>query len=110
MRSVLSHQAADAAVNIAPTLKDKVDIIQNAIDLGRMIGIEQPRVAILSTGNEIKQYADDVADKYDVPLVKLTGGQRIDLLGIKKDDLPKVWADLGMPSGYAYTKALRTVR
>jgi nitrite reductase (NADH) large subunit len=51
-----------------------------------------------------------VAKKYKVPMVKYTGGQRIDLLGVKKDDLPKVWADLGMPSGYAYTKALRTVK
>ena len=52
----------------------------------------------------------DVADKYAVPLVKLTGGQRIDLLGIRKEDLPKVWADLGMPSGYAYGKSFRTVK
>jgi nitrite reductase (NADH) large subunit len=51
-----------------------------------------------------------VAKKYDVPMVKITGGQRIDLLGIKKDDLPKVWADLGMPSGHAYTKAFRTCK
>ncbi|HXD86824.1 MAG TPA: NAD(P)/FAD-dependent oxidoreductase [Urbifossiella sp.] len=51
-----------------------------------------------------------VAKKYDVAMVKVTGGQRIDLLGIKKDDLPKVWADLGMPSGYAYTKAFRTCK
>jgi len=43
-------------------------------------------------------------------MVKFTGGQRIDLLGIKKEDLPGVWADLGMPSGHAYTKALRTVK
>ena len=52
----------------------------------------------------------EVAKKYDVPMVKITGGQRIDLLGIKKDDLPDVWRDLGMPSGYAYTKAFRTVK
>lgn len=52
----------------------------------------------------------DVADKYQVPLVKLTGGQRIDLLGVQKEDLPKIWAELGMPSGYAYGKALRTVK
>jgi nitrite reductase (NADH) large subunit len=52
----------------------------------------------------------EVAKKYDVPMVKVTGGQRIDLLGVKKDDLPKMWADLGMRSGYAYTKALRTVK
>ena len=52
----------------------------------------------------------DVAEKYDVPMIKLTGGQRIDLLGLRKEDLPKVWADLGMPSGYAYGKSFRTVK
>jgi nitrite reductase (NADH) large subunit len=52
----------------------------------------------------------DVVDKYDVPMVKLTGGQRIDLLGIRKEDLPKVWSDLEMPSGYAYGKSFRTVK
>lgn len=52
----------------------------------------------------------EVAKKYAVPMVKVTGGQRIDLLGVKKDDLPRVWADLGMPSGYAYTKAFRTCK
>jgi phosphate acetyltransferase len=38
----------DAAVNIFPKLEEKVDIVQNAIDLARVLGIEQPRVAILS--------------------------------------------------------------
>jgi nitrite reductase (NADH) large subunit len=52
----------------------------------------------------------DVAEKYDVPLVKLTGGQRIDLLGVKKDDLPNVWRDLDMPSGFAYGKSYRTCK
>jgi len=52
----------------------------------------------------------DVAEKYNVGMVKITGGQRIDLLGIKKDDLPGVWHDLGMPSGHAYTKAFRTCK
>ncbi|WP_240688958.1 nitrite reductase large subunit NirB [Ammoniphilus sp. YIM 78166] len=52
----------------------------------------------------------DVADKYQVPMVKITGGQRIDLLGVKKEDLPKMWEDLDMPSGHAYAKALRTVK
>ncbi len=52
----------------------------------------------------------DVADKYDVPMVKVTGGQRIDLLGIKKEQLPGVWNDLGMPSGHAYAKAFRTCK
>lgn len=51
-----------------------------------------------------------VAKKYNVPMVKLTGGQRIDLLGIKKEVLPKVWQELGIPSGHAYTKAVRTVK
>jgi nitrite reductase (NADH) large subunit len=52
----------------------------------------------------------DVAEKYEVPLVKLTGGQRIDLLGVRKEDLPAIWADLGMPSGHAYAKSFRTVK
>ncbi len=52
----------------------------------------------------------DVAEKYNVPMVKLTGGQRIDLLGIKKEDLPNVWRDLDMPSGYAYGKSYRTCK
>lgn len=52
----------------------------------------------------------DVADKYQVPMVKLTGGQRIDLLGVKKEDLPGVWRDLGMPSGHAYGKTFRTCK
>ena len=52
----------------------------------------------------------EVAKKYDVPMVKFTGGQRIDLLGISKENLPKVWADLGMPSGHAYAKAFRTCK
>jgi nitrite reductase (NADH) large subunit len=62
-----------------------------------------------TTPEQLRRIAD-VADKYAVPLVKLTGGQRIDLLGIRKEDLPKVWADLGMPSGYAYGKSFRTVK
>ncbi|GLY14536.1 nitrite reductase large subunit NirB [Kineosporia rhizophila] len=52
----------------------------------------------------------DVAEKYQVPMIKLTGGQRIDLLGIPKEHLPNVWADLDMPSGYAYGKSFRTVK
>jgi di/tricarboxylate transporter len=55
----------------------------------------------------------DVVDKFEIPMVKVTGGQRIDIFGIKKEDLPAVWADLnnaGMVSGHAYGKALRTVK
>ena len=63
----------------------------------------------VTTPAQLRRIAD-VADKYAVPMVKLTGGQRIDLLGIRKEDLPKVWADLDMPSGYAYGKSMRTVK
>ncbi|HEY9572811.1 MAG TPA: nitrite reductase large subunit NirB [Pusillimonas sp.] len=59
--------------------------------------------------SELRRIAD-VADKYHVPMVKVTGGQRIDLLGVKKEDLPAVWKDLDMPSGHAYGKSLRTVK
>ena len=52
----------------------------------------------------------DVAEKYQIPMIKLTGGQRIDLLGVRKEDLPNVWSDLDMPSGYAYGKSFRTVK
>ncbi len=55
----------------------------------------------------------DIADKYEVPMVKFTGGQRLDLLGVKKQDLPPMWKDLnaaGMVSGHAYGKSLRTVK
>jgi nitrite reductase (NADH) large subunit len=66
----------------------------------------------VTTPAELRAIAD-VADKFKIPTVKVTGGQRIDLLGVRKDDLPAVWADLnaaGMVSGHAYGKALRTVK
>ncbi|WP_421736426.1 nitrite reductase large subunit NirB [Caulobacter sp.] len=66
----------------------------------------------MTTPDELRAIAD-VADKFAIPAVKVTGGQRIDLLGVKKDDLPAVWADLnaaGMVSGHAYAKGLRTVK
>ncbi|MBC58593.1 MAG: nitrite reductase large subunit [Confluentimicrobium sp.] len=66
----------------------------------------------ITTAAELRAIAD-AADKYNVPTVKVTGGQRIDLLGVKKEDLPRMWADLnaaGMVSGHAYTKGLRTVK
>lgn len=52
----------------------------------------------------------DVAERYNVRMVKITGSQRIDLLGVKKEDLPAIWADLDMPSGHAYAKAVRAVK
>jgi nitrite reductase (NADH) large subunit len=63
----------------------------------------------ITNPDQLRRIAD-VAEKYHVPLVKLTGGQRIDLFGIRKDDLPKVWQDLDMPSGYAYGKSYRTCK
>jgi len=66
----------------------------------------------LTTPDELRAIAD-VAEKYQVPTVKVTGGQRIDLLGVKKEDLPLMWADLGkagMVSGHAYGKSIRTVK
>ncbi|MBL8443793.1 MAG: NAD(P)/FAD-dependent oxidoreductase, partial [Zoogloeaceae bacterium] len=66
----------------------------------------------LTTPDELRAIAA-AAEKYNVPTVKVTGGQRIDLLGVRKDDLPAIWADLnaaGMVSGHAYGKSLRTVK
>jgi nitrite reductase (NADH) large subunit len=62
-----------------------------------------------TTAAELRRIAD-VVDKYQIPTVKVTGGQRIDLLGVKKEDLVNVWKDIGMPCGHAYAKALRTVK
>jgi len=66
----------------------------------------------LTSASELRAIAD-VVDKFAIPTVKVTGGQRIDLFGVKKEDLPAVWADLnaaGMVSGHAYAKGLRTVK
>jgi nitrite reductase (NADH) large subunit len=63
----------------------------------------------VTTPEQLRRIAD-VADKYKVPMVKITGGQRIDLLGIPKDRLPEVWKELGMPSGHAYAKSFRTCK
>jgi len=66
----------------------------------------------LTNPTELRAIAD-VVEKYNAPMVKVTGGQRLDIFGIKKEDLPAVWADLGaagMVSGHAYGKALRTVK
>ena len=63
----------------------------------------------VTTADELRRIAD-AADKYKVRMVKVTGSQRIDLLGVKKADLPAMWADLGMPSGQAYTKGVRMVK
>lgn len=66
----------------------------------------------VTSARELRAIAD-VVDKFAIPTVKVTGGQRIDMLGIKKGDLPAVWSDLGKAgfvSGHAYAKGLRTVK
>ncbi len=66
----------------------------------------------MTSSTELRAIAD-VVDKFNIPSVKVTGGQRIDMLGIRKEDLPAVWADLGKAgfvSGHAYAKGLRTVK
>jgi len=69
-----------------------------------------PRIAggVTNVG-ELRRIAD-VAEKFEVPMIKITGGQRIDLLGIRKEDLPAVWSELDMPSGHAYGRSFRTVK
>ena len=66
----------------------------------------------MTSAAELRAIAD-VVEKFNIPAVKVTGGQRIDMLGVRKEDLPAVWADLndaGMVSGHAYAKGLRTVK
>lgn len=63
----------------------------------------------VTTPDELMRIAQ-VAQRFRVPTVKITGGQRIDLLGVKKEDLPAMWDELGLPSGFAYAKAVRTVK
>ncbi|GAA4325125.1 nitrite reductase large subunit NirB [Pigmentiphaga soli] len=63
----------------------------------------------VTNASELRRIAD-VADKYGIPMIKVTGGQRIDLLGVRKENLVGVWRDLGMNSGHAYGKSIRTVK
>ncbi|HLM78941.1 MAG TPA: nitrite reductase large subunit NirB [Rubrobacteraceae bacterium] len=63
----------------------------------------------VTTAHELRRIAD-VAEKYDARMIKITGSQRLDILGVKKEDLPNAWEDLGMPSGFAYGKAFRQVK
>ncbi|MCP3028335.1 nitrite reductase large subunit NirB [Halobacillus sp. A5] len=69
-----------------------------------------PRMYGGVTNSEDLRKIADVADKYEVKMIKVTGGQRLDLLGVQKEDLPRIWSELDMPSGSAYAKGLRTVK
>jgi nitrite reductase (NADH) large subunit len=75
---------------------------------GRFSVIPQMKGGV-TTPAELRRIAD-VADKFRVEQVKVTGGQRIDLLGVNKEDLPAIWSELGMNSGHGYGKSLRTVK
>ena len=63
----------------------------------------------VTTSAELRRIAD-AADEFNIETIKVTGGQRIDLLGVKKEDLPAIWEKLDMPSGMAYAKSVRTVK
>ncbi|MEJ7718298.1 MAG: (2Fe-2S)-binding protein [Thermoleophilaceae bacterium] len=63
----------------------------------------------VTTPDQLRRIAD-AAEKYEARLVKVTGGARIDILGIKKQDLPHIWRDIGMPSGHAYGRGIRQVK
>ena len=63
----------------------------------------------VTTAGELRRIAD-VAERFEVKMIKVTGGQRLDLLGVRKEDLPAVWQALDIPSGHAYAKAVRTVK
>jgi nitrite reductase (NADH) large subunit len=63
----------------------------------------------VTSARELRALAD-VVDRFQVPMVKITGGQRIDLLGVRREELPEIWKELGMRSGHAYSKAFRTVK
>jgi nitrite reductase (NADH) large subunit len=63
----------------------------------------------VTSADQLRRLAD-VVDRFEIPMVKVTGGQRIDLLGVKREQLPEVWRELGMRSGHAYAKSFRTVK
>jgi nitrite reductase (NADH) large subunit len=69
-----------------------------------------PRIRGGVTSPEELRRIADIAERHRVSMVKITGGQRIDLLGVRKEQLPAIWEELGMPSGHAYAKAVRTVK
>jgi len=71
-----------------------------------------PRVSAGEITPEKLIVLGNVAKKWNL-YTKITGGQRIDLFGAKKEDLPAIWKELiegGMESGHGYAKSLRTVK
>ena len=52
----------------------------------------------------------NVVRKYDIPIIKITSGQRFALVGIKKEDVDNIWKDLGMDPGHAVGLCVRSIK
>jgi nitrite reductase (NADH) large subunit len=63
----------------------------------------------MTNAKDLRKIAN-VADKYDISHVAVTSEQRIHLMGVKKEDLPGVWADLDMPLSSKYGNAVQNVK
>lgn len=131
LKSVSELGQACGAGKVCPTCKPKLAYVMEEVNLNRQKEERHARLIndrvhgnIQNDGtfsivprtrggvtnpDELRRIAN-VAEKYNARMVKITGAQRLDILGVKKEDLPKAWADLDMPSGHAYTKALRQVK
>ena len=131
LRSVSELGQACGAGKVCPTCKPKLAFVVEEVNLNRQkeerharqindrvhgniqndgtFSIVPRTRGGVTNPDELRRIAY-VAEKYNARMVKITGAQRLDILGVKKEDLPKAWADLDMPSGHAYTKALRQVK
>src|SRR6202158_3793687 len=108
LASMLEMMRADEYVDDGDARFDNHRVHANIQRDGTFSVVPQMKGGVTNSA-QLRKIAD-AADKYAVPMIKLTGGQRIDLLGLRKEDLPAVWADLDMPSGFAYGKSFRTVK
>lgn len=61
------------------------------------------------SADELRKIAD-VADKYNVSAIKVTGAQRIALVGLKEEDIDSAWGDLGMSPGAAIGLCVRSIK
>ena len=97
------------AADAGPALD--VDDLSDDAQICNCNGVAKGKIiAAVDASNRSLKAVCDAAEKYQAKMVKITGGQRIDLLGIPKEYLPDVWREVGMPSGHAYTKAFRTCK
>lgn len=85
------------------------DRVHGNIQRDRTFSVVPRMFGGVTSAGELRRIAD-VAERFSVPMIKVTGGQRLDLLGVRKEDLPAVWKALDIPSGHAYAKAVRTVK